>query len=284
MKENCKKVEMSKFCVFIFCWGRPKFNKTYQSLRRSGYTGRIIMLVDNLDSTQDEYIETYGKENVYVFDKILASKKCDPMDNFGGLESTLYVENSMFEIAKELGFDYFCSMCDDYYNLGHRGVCGAKKTNYMDLVFEHYIEYLINTPIKCVAFCQGGDSFGGFNENRLCKRKVMNSFICKTNSPFSFYGSMNDDVNMYVQNGIRGDIFLTTMFFQIDQMDTQSTGGGLEDLYRTYGTYVKSFYTVMLSPSSVKITLMGEKSKRLHHRINYNNTVPCIINEKHKKE
>lgn len=283
MKESCKKVEMSKFCVFIFCWGRPKFNKTYQSLRRCGYTGRIIMLVDNLDPTQKEYIETYGKENVYVFDKVRASQKCDAMNNFGGLESTLYVENSMFEIAKELGFDYFCSMCDDYYYFGHRREIGAKKTNHLDLVFEYYIEYLIHTPIKCVAFSQGGDNFGGFDETKLCKRKVMNSFICKTSSPFEFYGSMNDDVNMYVQNGIRGDIFLTTMFFQLDQPDTQSTGGGLEHLYKTYGTYVKSFYTVMLSPSSVKISLMGTKEGRLHHRINYNNTFPCIIQEKHKK-
>ena len=283
MKENYKKVDMNKFCVFIFAWGRPNFCDTMKNLRKSGYTGRIILLVDNLDKTKDEYIERYGFENVYVFNKFFAAKISDPMNNFGGMESTVYVENTMFSAAKELGFDYFCSMCDDYYYFGHRGKHGAKKTNNLDLVFKYFVEYLINSPIKALAFSQGGDNFGGFDESKLCKRKVMNSFICKTSDPFSFYGSMNDDVNMYVQNGIRGDVFLTTLFFQLDQQDTQSSGGGLENLYRTYGTFVKSFYTVMLSPSSVKITLMGAKYPRLHHRIKYNNTLPCIIQEKYKK-
>ena len=283
MKERCKRVDMNKFCVFIFAWGRPDFCDTMKTLRKCGYTGRIILLVDNLDKTKEKYVETYGAQNVYVFNKFFAARRSDPMNNFGGMESTLYVENTMFLAAKELGFDYFCAMCDDYYYFGHRGPNGAKRTSNLDLVFEHFVEYLINSPIKSIAFSQGGDNFGGFDESKLCKRKVMNSFICKTSDPFSFYGSMNDDVNMYVQNGIRGDIFLTVMFFQLDQKDTQSTGGGLENLYLTYGTYVKSFYSVMLAPASVKVALMGAKSVRLHHKIKYNNTVPCIINEKYKK-
>lgn len=284
MSKNWMKPNMNKFCVFIFCWGRPDFQDTYKSLRRCNYTGKIIMLVDDLDPTKDKYIEKYGFENVYVFNKNFVARKCDPMNNFGKLESTLYVEHAMFDAAKELGYDYFVAMCDDYYNFGHRGEQGAKKTNYMDLVFEYFVEYLINTPIKSIAFCQGGDSMGGFQPERLCKRKVMNAFFCKTNEPFSFYGSMNDDCNMYVQNGIRGDIFLTIMRFQLDQGDTQSTNDGLGNLYKSYGTYVKSFYTVMLSPSSVKISLMGQKSTRLHHRIDYKKTVPCIISEKYKKQ
>jgi hypothetical protein len=175
-------------------------------------------------------------------------------------------------------------MCDDYYYFGHRGEHGAKKTKKLDEVFKIFVTYLINTPIKALAFCQGGDHIGGYDHNKTpCKRKVMNSFICKTNSPFSFYGSMNDDVNMYVQNGLRGDIYLTYLRFQLDQKDSQSVDGGLSNLYKSYGTYVKSFYTVMLSPSSVNIKLMGESSTRLHHSINWKNQVPMILSEDFKK-
>lgn len=46
---------------------------------------------------------------------------------------------------------------------------------------------------------------------------------------------------------------------------------------------VKSFYSVMISPSSVKINLMGNKHKRMHHVISWNNTVPKIIKESYKK-
>lgn len=217
MSKNLITPNMDKFATFIFSWGRPDFDSTYKLLRKCGYTGRVVFLCDDLDDKHMGYIEKYGNENVYVFSKYRYARKCDPMNNFGKLESTLYVENAMFDIANELGIDYFCSMCDDYYYFGHRGEKGAKRTSRLDDVFYFFVEYLINTPIKCLAFSQGGDNMNGYSKDRLCKRKVMNSFICKTDRRFEFYGSMNDDVNMYVQNGIRGDIFLTYLGFQLDE-------------------------------------------------------------------
>jgi hypothetical protein len=284
MRKNWRMPDMSKFCVFIFSWGNPGIDDTLNTLRNAGYTGPIIHLLDDLDPTREEYIRKYGKENCYVFNKHFVARRCDAMNNFGGLESTLYVEHAMFDAAKELGYDYFVSMCHDYYYLGHRGENGAKRTKRINEVFELMVEFLINSKVKCVAFSQGGDNMGGFSAERLCKRKVMNSFFCKTSEPFPFYGSMNDDCNMYVRNGIKGDVFLTIMRFQLDQGDTQSNDDGLANLYKSYGTYVKSFYTVMLSPSSVKVALMGTKSTRLHHRIDYKKTVPCILSYKYKKQ
>ena len=38
----------------------------------------------------------------------------------------------------------------------------------------------------------------------------------------------------------------------------------------------------MYNPSSVKVYLMGESNKRLHHRVSWNNAVPKILNEKDK--
>lgn len=285
MSKSLKKPNMDKFCVFIFCWGRPQFHNTLNALRKHGYTGRIIMLLDNLDKTNEEYIKLYGNEDTYVFNKNFVARRCDPMNNFGKLESTLYVEHAMFDAAKELGFDYFVAMCDDYKSFSHKREECERITRRLDEVFYLFVEYLINTPIKSIAFSQGGDHIGwGVDPYRKqCKRKVMNSFFCVTDRPFKFYGSMNDDANMYIKNGIRGDIFLTYYPFMLHQPPTQNVDGGLSDLYKKYGTYVKSFYSVMLSPSSVKIALMGQKSPRLHHRIDYKKTIPCIISEKYKK-
>lgn len=281
---NKKVAKIDRFAVFIFCWGRPHFCDTLNTLRKCGYNGRVYLLLDNLDETRHEYIKVYGNEMCYVFDKRRVARTCDPMNNFGKYESTLFVENVMFDIAKDLHLDYFCAMCDDYYYFGHRGEHGAKRTSHLDLVFSYILDYLEETPIKCIAFSQGGDNMGGFDPNRLCKRKVMNSFICKTNEPFKFYGLMNDDANMYICNGIRGDIFLTLMRFQLDQKDTQSESGGLSNLYKNYGTYVKSFYSVMLAPSCVKVRQMGRNSKRLHHSITWEKLVPCIVSEDYKKK
>ena len=72
----------------------------------------------------------------------------------------------------------------------------------------------------------------------------------------------------------------------MNQKQTQSNKGGMTDIYINQGTYVKSFYTVMMMPSSVKVGLMGNsmETKRLHHIINWNNTVPKIIKESFKKK
>lgn len=200
MSKNWKSPNMDKFAVFIFCWGRPHFHNTLDALRKHGYSGRVVMLLDDLDSTHEEYIKLYGINDTFVFNKHFIARQCDPMNNFGSFESTLYVENSMFNVAHELGIDYFVAMCDDYESFCHKREECERRTRHLDDVFKLFVEYLINTPIKCIAFSQGGDHIGGFNPNRLCKRKAMNSFFCVTDRPFKFYGSMNDDVNMYVQN------------------------------------------------------------------------------------
>lgn len=65
---------------------------------------------------------------------------------------------------------------------------------------------------------------------------------------------------------------------------TQSNSGGMTDVYLENGTYVKSFFTVICSPSCTKIKLMGQTNKRLHHSIRWKNAVPLILDEKYKKK
>lgn len=285
MSKKWKTPNMSKFAIFILCHGRPYYQETYKTLKRSGYTGKVVCILDNLDETKDEYIKTFGVDNVYIFNKVWVAETTDAMNNFNDLRSPLYARNASFEIAKELGFDYFCVMDDDYSSFCHKQPQCERMSRSLDDVCAWFIEYLINTPIKSLAFSQGGDHIGGYDPyRRNYKRKCMNAWFCMTSRPFKFYGDLNDDVNTYVRNGICGDIFLTIYTYMLHQVQTQKIPGGIMESYLKYGTYVKSFYSVISSPSSVKITLMGEKSQRLHHKINWISTVPCIIPEKFKKQ
>lgn len=276
--------DMSKFAIFILCHGRPKYQETYKALKKCGYTGNVVILVDNLDKTQDEYIEEFGADNVFVFNKSWVALESDSMNNFNDRRATLFVRNECWNIAKELGYEYFCVMDDDYSSFCHKQVESERVSHSLDKVCEWFVEYLINTPMMALAFSQGGDHIGGFDpDRRNFKRKCMNSWFCKTDRPFKFFGVMNDDINACIQNGIRGGIFLTIYTFMLHQAPTQTVAEGVTETYLKYGTYIKSFYSVMLAPSSVKIALMGEKSPRLHHKINWPLTVPCIISEEYKK-
>ena len=40
-------------------------------LKKQGYTGKTIIVVDNEDELRNEYKRIYGKENIIVFDKSL---------------------------------------------------------------------------------------------------------------------------------------------------------------------------------------------------------------------
>ena len=111
----------------------------------------------------------------------------------------------------------------------------------------------------------------------------MNSFICSTERPFKFIGAMNEDVNTYTTLGSRGLLFGTVPMINLVQKATQSQSGGISDMYLLYGTYCKSFTTVMMHPSAVKVSMMNTNNPRLHHSIKWINTVPVIIDQKYKK-
>lgn len=80
----------------------------------------------------------------------------------------------------------------------------------------------------------------------------------------------------------KGNVFLTIANASITQKQTQKTKGGMTDIYINNGTYIKSFYSIICAPSCVKIRQLNSTQKRLHHSIDWNSTVPCIINEKYK--
>jgi len=58
----------------------------------------------------------------------------------------------------------------------------------------------------------------------------------------------------------------------------------MTEAYLLYGTYMKSFMTVMMQPSSVSVSMLNTGNARLHHSVKWINTVPVIIDEKYKKK
>ena len=276
--------------VFIMVHGRPKAMKTYHTLRKQGYTGKIFLVADDLDETRSEYQEIY-KDEVLVFDKKKAAKEVDSGDNSGDLRSTLFSANTIPRLAKEQGYKYFFIMCDDYDWWGYKFDSELKykdnRVKNLDKLFAHLLEFYKSIPAKTVAFAQGGDWMGGrkssFAKSVQLKRKAMNTFLCSTERPFKFIGRLNEDVTTYIRLGSTGDLFFTIPNAMINQQATMQVDGGLTDVYLEYGTYVKSFMSVMYNPSCIKISQLGQKHKRIHHRIKWNNAVPRILHQKNKK-
>lgn len=282
---------MDRFAVFILTHGRPDRVKTYQTLRRQGYTGAIYLIIDNEDKTADEYRKRYG-EQVIVFDKAAIAKTFDEGDNFEDRRAVIYARNACWGIAWELGLDYFLQLDDDYSSWRYKFAAdfryAFRDTARLDSLFAIVLEFYKAIPALSIAFAQGGDTPGGADCTNLktirTKRKAMNSFFCSTARPFQFFGRINEDVNTYVGLGNRGGLFLTLFNAILTQETTQHNPGGMTELYLDSGTYIKSFYAVMYAPSCVKIyETQNSTHNRIHHKIDWPNAVPCILNEQWRK-
>ncbi|MCS2936648.1 hypothetical protein NXW99_18060 [Bacteroides faecis] len=83
-----------------------------KTLRKCGYTGDVIIVLDNEDKTINKYREIY--QNTYVFDKKEIASRIDEGDNFNDRRAIIYARNASFEIAKEKGYRYFIELDDDY--------------------------------------------------------------------------------------------------------------------------------------------------------------------------
>jgi len=272
----------NNFAVFILTHGRPNQVKTLKLIKARGYTGKVYFIVDNEDKCVQEYQNNFGVESVKVFDKKAMADSIDEGNNFDERRTITHARNACFDIAEQLGIEYFIQLDDDYYSLGYRYDTGEKKINNLDKVFEIMLDFYKSVNIKSIAFSQGGDHIGGFQGIKL-KRKCMNSFICSTKRKFQFVGAMNEDVNTYTTLGSRGDIFFTFTNINLSQDDTQSKSNGITDMYLRFGTYSKSFTTCMMHPSGTRVSIMNTKHKRIHHSIRWNNTTPMILDPKHKK-
>lgn len=279
-----------KFAALILSHGRADNMKTIHALEKQGYTGPWYIVIDNEDDQADEYYRRFGKERVIMFDKAEAAKKIDIGDNFPERNVVVIARNMCHEIAAQLGLEYFLELDDDYRGFYVRYAEDDKLKGFaikdLDSVFDEMLDFLDDSGAVTVAFAQAGDFIGGEASNLFQKgllRKAMNSFFCRTNRPFKFFGRINEDVNAYVKLGGEGKLFLTLVDVGLVQTETQKSSGGLTEAYLDLGTYVKSFYSVMYCPSCVKIGIMGNSDYRLHHQIMWRYAVPQILEEKWKK-
>lgn len=278
------------FCVFILTHGRPDKVYTFDTLNRDGYTGKTYLIVDNEDKTIDRYRENFGSERVIMFDKKAEADECDEANNFDERRTILMARNVCFKIAQQLDITHFVELDDDYTSFRYRWIDEYKTKGHsrqLDNLFSSMLTFYKSINATSIAFAQGGDFIGGIgcgmlSNYRHLSRKCMNSFFCSTERQFRFVGTINEDVNTYTTLGSRGHLFLTVPFIGLEQHATQSQAGGISMFYKRFGTYVKSFTTVMMMPGSVRVGMMGFKSSRLHHSIDWKSTVPCILREKHR--
>lgn len=281
------------FCVFILSYDRPQNVPTAEYLIESNYEGDWYIVIDHEEDIEP-YTDEWGDDKVLFLEKDDALPELDRGDNSGRRDCNVYARYQSFDVADELGYTYFALFDDDYDRFRYRWdengeYDGTTYVSDINTMFEHLIEFLDSADLDAVATSQGGDWIGGEqahiannNGEITAKRKVMNTFICRSDKPFEFRGTINEDVNAYVRGGQLGKLFLTPNLISVNQEETQQEDGGLTDIYLDSGTYMKSFYTILYSPSSVELNKMGDGNYRIHHHIDWRASIPKIVPESAK--
>jgi hypothetical protein len=278
--------------VFILSHGRPEtIRQTIHALvGRARYTGPWWIVLDTEDQTAEEYERRWGSDRVLYFDKA-GVPDFDLADNGGPRSVVVYARNAVPRLAAEHGLRYYMQLDDDYNYFAHRyprdGALTYAYTYHFDRLLDAFVEWLETTGALTVAFAQGGDYIGGLlgiYQDQPVKRKAMNTFIARVERPIRFVGRLNEDTTTYVWRGSQGDLFLTCTDFCVEQKTTQTQTGGLTGPYRELGTYVKSFYSVLFSPSCVKVAYLGEHFDRVHHQVDWGHAVPKIVSDRYRRE
>ena len=253
-------------------------------------TKKSVLANDDEDEMESEYRRLYG-DRVIQFCKEEWMKKTDTIDNLQKHSAVVYARNAMNDIAKSLSLKKYLVLDDDYTTFGLRYVKNGKlahvKITDFDKVCEIFCRYLDISQAKTICFAQGGDYIGGINSGFFWKglsRKAMNSFFIDVARPIEFLDSINEDVNAYTVYGSRGELFFTATNVYLDQGRTQQNKGGLTDIYLDLGTYIKSFYSVIVMPSAVKVSMMGNRDLRIHHKIDSKYCYPKILSPRYKKK
>jgi len=279
------------FAVFILTHGRPDGVLTLQTLEQLGYRGKLWLVVDDEDETLPAYRAKYGDARVLVFNKAKYRALTDDGDNFPESRSVIYARNACWDLAAQVGVDYFVQLDDDYrlFFVFNQHTLERVWVHYsITEIFMSCLRLLEATGADSVALAQGGDYIGGpAGIKSWVHRKVMNSFFCTTAKRFWFCSKLNDDVSTYCEGNRRGMLFLTTKLAHLHQQATQQREGGLTSLYLTMGTYTKSFYSVMYCPSAVRVSMLVDGQSgiqsRIHHKVSWRHCAPQILPASYRK-
>lgn len=245
------------FAIFINTHGRVNNQKTYETLRRCGYTGKIYLVIDNEDNSD------YSSYGHFVFDKQSYMKLTDSGTNHPRKNVQLYARNACEDFAKQLKLDSFVMCDDDISQFRFRIVESEKLKSYnitknFDKIIEAYNEYLLDANISAISTGMPQMYFSGANINEtLHKWRVPYQFTFR-NTKFKV-NWLSEYGEEYVTAIANQNQFM--MCVPIIQHTTPGLGGGKNGMHEMYEqeNFRLAQYGYIWNPNCNEIILYKDK-------------------------
>jgi len=255
---------MREFAIFIITHRRPELQHTYSSLLRCGYTGQVYFVLDDTDDTIQQYIDLFGADNIYIFNKnhYINSAEYDNGDCKEVFASAVYARRAVEDIAVHLGLKYFAVADDDILDFVIRypinnSLKRFKITNF-DGIIEAYLD-ILDCGVACVGFGRANSYFGGaiaFSPEKMNKRVIVTNFFIRNGSYKVSWRAwtFEDDITVLCDS-LSGNLWLSIPYVQ--QVPSEFTNvrgkGGNVELYQKNGRYEGCFTEVKYMPSTIQI-------------------------------
>lgn len=281
------------FAVFIISHGRAETLTTYDVLRKSGYTGKIYVVIDDLDNQRHEYEKRFGFDTILVFAKKKYALEhtdcglCEPL-----LKFAVFARNAVEDFATQLGLDCFSVWDDDIEKIRHRYISGesllSKDVIDLDNVFLIYLQFMLHGNITTLGFAQCVLYMGGIqsflNWKTTYRRQCLGVMIRNAKKKVKWGLNLYEDVTTPQTNCMDGNVWLTLTEIQYDtpNIGLGITSGGNSDVYRTLNPYVQTFFPILSRPDCNFIKYRDSRFRVAELSPGY--VYPQIISSTYKKE
>lgn len=292
---------MKDFAIFILTHGRPNKQLTYESLKTANCTMPIYFVLDNTDNTIQEYIDTYGAENIIIFDKNYYLNSVDVGTNKPSAKCILYAKCAVEDIAKSMNLKYFVIADDDLTDFRfrfpdkHNKQLNSWRITDMDKVLSEMIGFLDLGDLVSLGLCEHNFFFAGVknyddaHKQKLCDLRIPHQFILRNIryavNWVSYFGE--DDITAMLYNSVR-----PWYKFPVLQLFTEPIGGysetvdGMAETYNEMSDFTRCMFFKMYRPDCVTIKKMYSRSRKdsiWTKVIIKNNAFPRIISGRYKK-
>lgn len=279
------------FAIFICTYGRPNNQSTFNYLRKQGYTGRIYLVLDDTDSTIQQYVDNYSEDMILVFDKQHYIDTNDTGSIPPNFKTILYAKNAVEDVAIDLGLTAFVIADDDIKSFRLRTPIndthlGSYRVDNMDEIISSYCEFMLDNNFTALGFCnavQYAAGIGVFDNDNIQKYRVPYNFVFRNAKyKLEWVSSFGEDIITAMEYGKVGYKMIDLPNVQFETIPPgKSLPGGMSGTYNSVSGFSLVFYYLMYNPSAMKI---GIRKGEWNERIQKNNIFPKIISSNYRKD
>ena len=285
--------------IFIPTYGRPNNQLTLNMLRKSGYTGKIYLVVDDTDVTIQQYIDNYGIDNLIVFNKNHYINTIQTVTNNPKYGCAVYARYAIEEIALHLGLSCFVVIDDDITRFRLRLPKDNKLRSIisfdLNTVFSLICDFMLTSNLMACGCAYVNSLMCGCealsSENLLKNRQPCAVMFRNTAKSVEWFSDYLEDALPWYRYNIIGEFTPCLPYIQFDTPSAHKpvkdstlskSDGGSSDLYNCDG-YEIAFRGCIVYPNFISI-----KAKLLDKNIYYScvkkKDLPKILNPIYRKE